>query len=109
MQLRRQSGQILLIALTIMAVVAMIMAPLLAYINSSVGLTSESEDDLKAYYAAEAGVEAVLADLYKGHVPFDTSTNYPPAGSLLETDAEHSNKMAISFSEMHPMVSNAEG
>jgi len=103
MQLRRQRGQILLIALMIMAVVAMVMAPLLSYIDSSVDLTGKSEDDLKAYYAAEAGVEAVLADLYKGHDPFDT--HYPPAESLLEPEGVHS--MAISASEMHPLANNA--
>ena len=79
--MRRKRGQVLILVLVVMVLGLMLMVPLIAYVGSSLQLTSIWEGNIDAYYAAEAGVEAVLTDIYKGKDPL--SVAYPPEGSLL--------------------------
>lgn len=63
---RGERGQILILGLAVMALGLLVIAPLLAYVDLSLRLTTKAYDKTAAYYAADAGVELVLGDLYQG-------------------------------------------
>lgn len=63
---RRERGQILILVLAVMALGLLVIGPLLAYVDVSLRLTSRTQDRTAAYYAADAGVERVIGDLYQG-------------------------------------------
>ena len=71
--MRRKRGQVLILVLVVMVLGLMLMVPLIAYVGSSLQLTSIWEGNIDAYYAAEAGVEAVLTDIYKGKDPLSVA------------------------------------
>jgi len=94
MKMRRERGHILLMALALLFIGGIVIGPMLAYLDISLGLTGKDVRDTDAYYAAEAGVDAVMADLLKGYNLFDV--NYPPAESLVESTAgDHSLKESV--------------
>jgi len=72
-------------ALALLFIGSIVIGPLLAYLDISLGLTGKDVRDTDAYYAAEAGVDAVIADIIEGYNLF--SDDYPPADSLVEGDA----------------------
>lgn len=82
--MRGERGQILLMVLAVMVIGSVVVGSLLAFLDISLRVTIRAEEDLNAYYAAEAGMDAVIADLFQGEDL--SSDDYPPAESLLQDD-----------------------
>jgi len=82
--MRRERGQILLMVLAVMVIGSVVVGSLLAFLDISLRVTVRAERNLNAYYAAEAGMDAVIADLFQGEDLFDDG--YPPDKSLLQDD-----------------------
>ena len=85
--MRGERGQILVLVLMLMTLGTLVITPLLAYVNLSLRLNSRAEVRSQAYYAAEAGVDAVISDLFHGENLL--STAYPPESSLLERNGDN--------------------
>lgn len=82
--MRGERGQILLMVLAVMVIGSVVVGSLLAFLDISLRVTVRAEENLNAYYAAEAGMDAVIADLFQGEDLF--AAGYPPAESLLQDD-----------------------
>lgn len=61
--LRNEKGQALAVVVAIMVVGSLIMTASLAYLFASASASGSTRDQVDAYYVADAGVEAVLAEL----------------------------------------------
>ena len=72
-------GQLLILVIGVMAVGMFVIAPLLAYVDLSLRLSLSSHSKTSAFYAAEAGIEMAIGDLYMGHDIFD---NQPYNGTM---------------------------
>ncbi|MEE8471059.1 MAG: pilus assembly PilX N-terminal domain-containing protein, partial [Dehalococcoidia bacterium] len=66
--MKDEKGQALAIAILIMVFGAMVTGALLGYLGTSVRAAGMTQEQVNAYYAADAGVEAVLADLVEDGV-----------------------------------------
>lgn len=64
--MREERGQVLIFVMVVMVLGALVVAPLLAYVNTSFRVIKSSQDNIATYYAADAGMEAVIADLLLG-------------------------------------------
>jgi len=62
---RKERGQILILVLVVMVFGVLVVTPLLAYVDISLRLFHRSEHRAAAYYAADAGVERVIGDLFQ--------------------------------------------
>ena len=62
---RKERGQILILVLVVMVFGVLVVTPLLAYVDISLRLFHRSEHRAAAYYAADAGVERVISDLFQ--------------------------------------------
>jgi len=82
--MRGERGQILLMVLAVLVIGSVVVGSLLAFLDIGLRVTLRAEENLNAYYAAEAGVDAVIADLFQGENP--SSDGYPPDESLLQDD-----------------------
>ncbi|MBA7600387.1 hypothetical protein ES703_07437 [subsurface metagenome] len=82
--MRGERGQILLMVLAVMVLGSVIVGSLLAFLDISLRVTIRAEENLNSYYAAEAGMDAVIADLFQGEDLF--AAGYPPDESLLQDD-----------------------
>jgi len=60
---RDEKGQILVWVLVVMIFGSIVIGPLLAYASTSLMLTSNTGDNIDAYYAAEAGVDWAIIEL----------------------------------------------
>lgn len=62
-RLKKENGQALAVVVAIMVVGSLIMTASLAYLFASASASGSTRDQVDAYYVADAGVEAVLAEL----------------------------------------------
>lgn len=62
---RDQKGQVLWFTLMVMIFGALVIAGLFAYLSTSLLVSARSQENTYAYYAANAGVERVIADLLR--------------------------------------------
>jgi len=69
-----EKGQSLPLVLVAFAVGALLVGVFLSYSSTMLLASRDTEVNLKAYYAADAGVESVLNDLVNGSEPADGST-----------------------------------
>jgi len=72
---RGQQGQALSLAIILLAFAALVASPVLIYISSMLLGQLHNEDNTRAILAADAGVEAVMADLVRGADA--VTTTYP--------------------------------
>lgn len=82
-----ESGQALLIILLIMSVILAVVLSVSTKSVSDVGVTTQQKESLRAFSAAEAGVEQLLlpsSPSSTGNVSYDTNTQY--SASKNETD-----------------------
>lgn len=70
---RDQKGQVLWFTLMVMIFGALVIAGLFAYLSTSLLVSARSQENTYAYYAANAGVERVIADLLQGVEAEDNS------------------------------------
>lgn len=86
---KRVSGQALLLVLLTMAVAIVVVLSVVSKSVTDVAITSTEEESLRAFSAAEAGVEQALLNVVPGSisetnpdgVTFDTTVSQDPAGS----------------------------
>ena len=62
---RDQKGQVLWFTLMVMIFGALVIAGLFAYLSTSLLVSARSQENTYAYYAVNAGVERVIADLLR--------------------------------------------
>ncbi len=62
---RDQKGQVLWFTLMVMIFGALVIAGLFAYLSTSLLVSARSQENTYAYYAANAGVERVIAELLR--------------------------------------------
>ncbi|MCK8816849.1 hypothetical protein MWH28_05615 [Natroniella sulfidigena] len=63
MFIHREEGSVLLLALLVMVVLTVLVTGMSVLVKSEIRLTSSSEDYVKAFYIAEAGVERAFRDI----------------------------------------------
>lgn len=63
---RNEKGQVLAFVLVVMIFGAIVIAALFAYLSTSLLVSAKSQENAYALYAADAGVERVIADLLQG-------------------------------------------
>ena len=71
---KKGKGQLLILVLGVMAIGMLTISPLLAYVDLSLKLSGRANLRSSAYYAAEAGIQMVIGDLYQAQDP----TRKPP-------------------------------
>jgi hypothetical protein len=80
---RGRSGQLLILVLGVMGLGLLVVAPLLAYLDTSFKINMHYQIKTESYLAAEAGIERVIGDLYMGtdiRLPtYETMVNQAPA------------------------------
>ena len=66
-----QSGQMLMITLVIVGLGTLVVGSTLAFVSASLDSIGNAAERAEVYYAAEAGIEAVVADMRQGADPID--------------------------------------
>jgi hypothetical protein len=82
MRARKEKGQILILVLVVMVFGVIVVTPLLAYVDISLRLFTRTHDRAAAYYAADAGVERVISDMYQRINILDPGYYVIPDGSI---------------------------
>lgn len=71
---KKGKGQLLILVLGVMGIGMITIGPLLAYVDLSLRLSTQSNLRNSAYYAAEAGIQMFIGDLYQANT--DISKTY---------------------------------
>lgn len=92
MRARKERGQILVLVLVVMVFGVLVVTPLLAYVDISLRLYHSTHHRTAAYYAADAGVERVIGDLYQREnilAPgYNVTSNEPIEGYTFNATAD---------------------
>lgn len=82
MKKKKSKGQLLILVLGVMGMGMLVIAPLLAYVDLSLRLSLKTTLRTSAYYAAEAGIQWVIGDIYQAQSILEKSNNSSYSGIM---------------------------